>query len=516
MFPLTGRTGFPLGTSITIEGAWEVNKDLPSKIEAMKVDVGNGKKLEQPLFLNVCNVVAPKRGQRYVFQGYEGQKWIGGNPDEQAARQLHVYFVVTSVVSPKDVKLSPDPYALPLPPTTPPPQSLPPDTPPPPPPPTGLFGHPPGTIVTIEGVMEVNKYFNLRNMKIDVVNGKKLEQPLFLDTCNFGLTSGAQRYVLKGYESQEWIGENPDGQGAKQLHPVFVLTSIVSPKDVKPIRDPSPLPSPPPTPPPTPQPPQAAPNAEQPKASQQKAEEPAVPWTEMSQQGHHIVGMKKEIAIDADTALKIFVKEPPRLSKDWEKHVPGKIENAADAADADSIPEGAIKIGLPGTGESQAGLLRYSENELVVVIEQHKWNYLWHNYYECKARLRLPRSQEVDALFGLADIEKAHKTVFKGIKRGDSEEAVIKALGNPDRAITYQPAGYFQFVYAKENVIIHFDEFRVATIVFTVPQALSRRPVRPRSRRPLRLRCRLRMGKLGRHHRFSQKTRPRTSPTASA
>jgi hypothetical protein len=40
--------------------------------------------------------------------------------------------------------------------------------------------------------------------------------------------------------------------------------------------------------------------------------------------GEQIVDMKKEIALDAATATKVFVKEFPHLRDGWEKHIPGK------------------------------------------------------------------------------------------------------------------------------------------------------------------------------------------------
>ena len=110
--------------------------------------------------------------------------------------------------------------------------------------PKGVTGLEIGSYVTLEGFPEQSKFFNF---KVEIVNGQKLKQPVFLYVDNVPLTS-KDRYVLKGYESLRMIGfppainlarkqagQPPFGESgiAWQVHYYFVALSVVSPKGVK-------------------------------------------------------------------------------------------------------------------------------------------------------------------------------------------------------------------------------------------------------------------------------------------
>lgn len=108
----SGKLGFKLGTYLTIEGVAPTNG---IKVGNMLVDTVNGKKLETPVAILVENVGSiPKEG-RLVIRGYESGKMIGlphevaekeNIPLPQAGWQFFRFFVATSVVAPKDLKIN--------------------------------------------------------------------------------------------------------------------------------------------------------------------------------------------------------------------------------------------------------------------------------------------------------------------------------------------------------------------------------------------------------------------------
>ncbi|HMF13153.1 MAG TPA: hypothetical protein VKE94_12640 [Gemmataceae bacterium] len=63
------------------------------------------------------------------------------------------------------------------------------------------------------------------------------------------------------------------------------------------------------------------------RAGEKSRDTSAPRWVRVSSVGEQIVDMKKEIALDAATATKVFVKEFPHLRHGWEKHIPGKKDH---------------------------------------------------------------------------------------------------------------------------------------------------------------------------------------------
>jgi len=111
-----GRLGFPLGTYLRIEG---VRVDGPKYGgRTLLVDSINGKKLDTPIDVGIENVDSLPKDKRCILRGYETGQMIGTPPAvEQAAKEdgkvitlpqagwkFHRYFIVISVVEPKDLK----------------------------------------------------------------------------------------------------------------------------------------------------------------------------------------------------------------------------------------------------------------------------------------------------------------------------------------------------------------------------------------------------------------------------
>ncbi|MDA8078761.1 MAG: hypothetical protein M0Z79_07450 [Nitrospiraceae bacterium] len=115
-FPIMGELGHPLGTYLIIEGMGiraEKGKKVPAG--TLLVDIVNGKKLESPVSISIEieNVDVLPKDTRCILRGYESGKMIGV-PNEVAEKeqipapaavwQFFHYFIVTSIVEPKDLK----------------------------------------------------------------------------------------------------------------------------------------------------------------------------------------------------------------------------------------------------------------------------------------------------------------------------------------------------------------------------------------------------------------------------
>lgn len=206
----------------------------------------------------------------------------------------------------------------------------------------------------------------------------------------------------------------------------------------------------------------------------QAGEKPApmpIHWINVSPVGFQVVGMKKEIALDAATTVKLFVKDFPHLREGWQKNIPAKVEPAANAATIPEVPQG---LWTPATDMTPfATVVKFSEKELIVLVLAHKGNYLYYQVSDCLAQFRLPRDKAIDALFNVAALEKTYGAKHKGLKHGDPAAEVTKKLGAPDARISYAPKHFYKLCYFKDNVIITINQNRIESIEFNVPQSLK-------------------------------------------
>ena len=111
--------------------------------------------------------------------------------------------------------------------------------------PAGKLGHPLGTYLRIESVRAEQNMWGFP-LRVDTVNGKRLENPIEVWVKNVDLPKDA-RCILRGYETGSMIGLPPavveaakeDGkdvhmpQAGWQFHRVFIVLSVVEPKDLK-------------------------------------------------------------------------------------------------------------------------------------------------------------------------------------------------------------------------------------------------------------------------------------------
>lgn len=109
-----GKLGHPWGTYLRVEGVREEGPKFGGR--TLLVDTVNGEKLDTPIGIVIENVDSLPKDARCILRGYETGKMIGTPPAiEQAAKEegksivltqagwkLYRYFIVISVVEPKD------------------------------------------------------------------------------------------------------------------------------------------------------------------------------------------------------------------------------------------------------------------------------------------------------------------------------------------------------------------------------------------------------------------------------
>ena len=101
-----------MGTYLTIEGIRPESDDMTGG-HVLRVDTVNGEKIPTPIEIVIANTEQLPKGIRCILRGYESGGMIG-LPDEVATREhlppsqqewgFSRWFVVTSIVEPKDLK----------------------------------------------------------------------------------------------------------------------------------------------------------------------------------------------------------------------------------------------------------------------------------------------------------------------------------------------------------------------------------------------------------------------------
>ncbi|MDO9542185.1 MAG: hypothetical protein Q7J98_07675 [Kiritimatiellia bacterium] len=108
-----GNLGYRVGTYLQIEGVREENGKAGT--QTLRVDTINGEKISTLVSIWIENVKggALPSGKRCVIRGYESARMIGlpnavakaeNLPLRQALWQMQRYFIVTSVVEPKELE----------------------------------------------------------------------------------------------------------------------------------------------------------------------------------------------------------------------------------------------------------------------------------------------------------------------------------------------------------------------------------------------------------------------------
>ena len=108
-----GSLGYPVGTYLQIEGLRQEHGKVGTR--TLTVDTISGEKLKEPITIWIENLKGTglPSGKRCMLRGYESARMMG-LPDEvakaenlpvpQAMWQMQRYFIVTSVVEPKELE----------------------------------------------------------------------------------------------------------------------------------------------------------------------------------------------------------------------------------------------------------------------------------------------------------------------------------------------------------------------------------------------------------------------------
>ena len=98
-----GELGKPLGTQLTLTGAWPKQAQLIAN--AMEVTEINGKRLLSPIQISIRGNPQIREGVNFRLEGYEAGEFSGDpgwfNPRVQQPFQYRVFFVVTKVIEPQ-------------------------------------------------------------------------------------------------------------------------------------------------------------------------------------------------------------------------------------------------------------------------------------------------------------------------------------------------------------------------------------------------------------------------------
>ncbi len=225
-----GGLGFPVGTDITIEGTFPYGKGgdihppdgavFPAggKVEGsfMFVEAVNGRKLAEPVYVmliegNGATLPANRFTGRFSVRGYETFKLTGTPPAVAAASkesgesftETQRGWEVTFEFAPLSSFAAVDSGAMkPIegPAFSAPHWNM----------PTGDLGFPLGEYLAIEGVKVPESMNNPLSLKVDRVNGRKLDLPLLISISGkAGDLQDGMRYTVKGYETAGMDGQAP-------------------------------------------------------------------------------------------------------------------------------------------------------------------------------------------------------------------------------------------------------------------------------------------------------------------
>jgi len=197
------------------------------------------------------------------------------------------------------------------------------------------------------------------------------------------------------------------------------------------------------------------------------AELPA--WVEPTGIGMHIVGNKRLIELDEATAEAIFVDASGPVAPDWRAMIEAPVQPADDAQ---PIPEKVREMGSqePPDRPAQPIVLRFSADAVELMLARQRMSYLWHEYYQCLARFRAPRTPKLDAALGLGALTRQYATVHAGVAHGMTMQAAIDRLGQPDASRFYQPVGYRTHYFFDQDLVIDAWQRRVKRIEPGVPE----------------------------------------------
>lgn len=189
-------------------------------------------------------------------------------------------------------------------------------------------------------------------------------------------------------------------------------------------------------------------------------------WFDLRFVGQEIVEQKQQIFLTPEIVLELFQKTAPQFKPDWLNKLGQPIEPTPGAR---KIPEAVLKQMREVNGESHAQVVGFSKRFAQIMILQTKGNYLWHHFQACQADFKVARTEKLDKIFGLKELEKIYSFRCKGIGYGSTPDEVTKALGKPDGNETFQSEEFYRCYYLQDDVTVEFNEGIIRLLTPNVP-----------------------------------------------
>lgn len=109
----------------------------------------------------------------------------------------------------------------------------------------------------------------------------------------------------------------------------------------------------------------------------------------------------------------------------------------------------------PADGAPAPLVRAFSKDRVVIGVVFQTGFSRWHHYYELIASYLIPRTKEIDALFGLVELEKQYRLEYKGVRHGmPFGEAIEKILGPYDCEYAGQSPQFRNIYYLKHDLEI--------------------------------------------------------------
>ena len=196
-------------------------------------------------------------------------------------------------------------------------------------------------------------------------------------------------------------------------------------------------------------------------------------WIDTLPTASHEVNTSKAQSLTTEQALEQFNGDPSSgfLNPGWAQTIDWK-----DVPDFEawikSKPELAELARKSRQAEPYVRIVRFSKRQVEVKICRSVGLCMGRQYYAVAKHFRIPRSPEVDAALGLAEIEAIHVTTYQGIGKGDDQTQVFEKLGKPDKTRGLQTGDSYHY-YVDENVTLFYRHRNVHTVTLDVPDEIK-------------------------------------------
>ena len=119
------------------------------------------------------------------------------------------------------------------------------------------------------------------------------------------------------------------------------------------------------------------------------------------------------------------------------------------------------QLQAPKDATPRVEVARFCATHALLEVREPLGSNRWHHYFAIRATYLVPRSQALDARFGLAALDARFTLRVEGIGHGSSAAALTKALGEPSAAKTSQSPSLRWAYYADRDLAVTIHNERV-------------------------------------------------------